>query len=76
MDVFVDLAELIDVTAEIARKKQEVEKLDRLHRREGEEARPTRASSSAPRPTWCRKSATASPISKTNSPPSAASSNN
>jgi valyl-tRNA synthetase len=39
MDVYVDLAELIDVPAEIARKKQEGGKAHRLHCRERKEAR-------------------------------------
>ena len=49
---------LIDVPAEIARKKQEVEKLVGSSPRRRRSS-PTPVSSSAPRPTWFRRSATA-----------------
>ena len=49
MDVYVDLAELIDVPAEIARKKQEVEKLTGFIAAEGKEAHEQEFRRSRPR---------------------------
>ena len=68
MDVYVDLAELIDVPAEIARKKQEVEKLTGFIAAKEKKLTNKSFVDRAP-PRWSKKSATASRTFKTNSPP-------
>ena len=60
MDVYVDLAELIDVPAEIARKTQEVEKLTGFIAAKEKKLTNDELRRARTRPRWSRRSATAS----------------